>query len=143
MTFYESLEELATAYRRQRASSLRPFGISLRQYELIALTRRRLGLSLAAAAAELGCDRPTMTVIAGNCLSAGWLARKRSRGDRRSSILALTGSGEELLDRIEAARSSAEAAGGDPLDILDAEERAFLLRTVDRVARRSRDLWGR
>jgi DNA-binding MarR family transcriptional regulator len=143
MAYYESIEELASAFRRRQAALLRPFGISPRQHELVSLARRRLGLSLAAAAEELDCDRPTMTVIARNCEAAGWLARKRSRADGRSFILALTGGGEELLDRIEAARSSSEGNRGDPLDVLSADERGAFMRTVDRVARRARDIWGR
>ena len=136
-----AIERLAGAMRRRRASELRAFGISLRQYELISLARRRVGLTLAAAARELDCDRPTMTVIARNCVGLGVLDRKLSKRDGRQGILALTGAGEELLDRIEAARS-VDANGGEPLDVLPADERAAFLRAADRVARRAQDLWG-
>lgn len=143
MNDYRAIEELAAAVRRRQSSFLKAFGISLRQYELISLARRRGGLSPAAAAEELDCDRPTMTVIVRNCVSSGWLSRRASRQDARASVLALSGEGEELLDRIEAARALAEPAEEDPLDLLPGDERSAFLRTADRVARRARDLWGR
>jgi DNA-binding MarR family transcriptional regulator len=141
MNDYMAIEELAATIRRHRAIMLQGFGISLRQYELINLARRHGGLSLAAAAVELDCDRPTMTVIARNCVVGGWLDRKPSRLDGRSGVLALTGKGEEILDRIESFRASEE--GEDPLGVLPVDERAAFLRMADRVARRARDLWGR
>jgi DNA-binding MarR family transcriptional regulator len=140
---YQAIEEFAAAIRRHRASALRSFHISLRQYELISLARRRGALSLAAAAEELDCDRPTMTVIARNCVDSSWLARRSSRQDGRSSVLALTGAGEELLDRIEAFKAAEGGSLGDPLDILAADERSAFLHAADRLARRARDLWGR
>jgi DNA-binding MarR family transcriptional regulator len=142
MNGYDAIESLAIAFRRQQTAMLRPFGISLRQYELVSLARRRLGLSLAEAANLLDCDRPTMTLIVRRCVAFGWLSRKPSRKDGRSSLLALAGRGEELLDRIEAERAAWEARSGDPLDVLTVEERALFLRTADRVARRARDVWG-
>jgi DNA-binding MarR family transcriptional regulator len=142
MDGYSAIESLATAFRRQKAAMLRPYGISLRQHDLVSLVRRRLGLSLAEAAIHLDCDRPTMTLIVRRCVASGWLSRKASRKDGRSSLLALSGKGEELLDRIEADRAAWEARNGDPLDVLTVEERALFLRTADRVARRARDVWG-
>lgn len=142
MTDYKAIEDLASAVRRHKAAQLQGFEISLRQYELISLARRRGGLSLAAAADELLCDRPTMTVIARNCVASGWLERRASRRDRRSGILALSGKGEEILDRIEAARSERDSREEDLLDVLASEERAVFLRAADKLARRARDLWG-
>jgi DNA-binding MarR family transcriptional regulator len=143
MNDYSSVEELAAAVRRRNAAKLKPFGISLRQYELIGLARRRGGLTLADAAEKLDCDRPTMTVIARNCVAALWLERKESKVDGRSSILALTGKGEELLDCIESFRAGDDSYREDPLDVLAVDERTVFLRTADRLARRARDLWGR
>ena len=91
------------ARRRRSAEKIRAFGITLPQFLLVQLARRRGAISPSAAAAELSCDRPTATLVAQKCVSRGWLIRRRSATDRRSSRLELSGEGEELLDRIEAA----------------------------------------
>ena len=72
----------------------------------------------------------------------GWLQRKRSSTDRRSVSLRLTGEGEALLDSIEAAHILAPDILGDPLDILDSEERALFHRVLEKVHRRAQDLFA-
>jgi DNA-binding MarR family transcriptional regulator len=119
---------------------LAPFGITPQQYLLIRLARRRGASSPSMAASELGSDRPTMTLIARTCLEKGWLERKESAGDGRSYKLYLTGRGEELLDRIEASHALSPQGLGDPLDILDIEERTEFLRLLDKVGRRAADV---
>lgn len=122
---------------------LAEFSITLPQYELISLVRWRGGLAPSAAAVYLGWDRPSLTLVARTCLARAWIRQLRSGGDRRSHRLALTGPGEEILDRIEAQKPFGAEAFGDPFDVIGAEERAELARTIDRVARRATDLWGR
>jgi DNA-binding MarR family transcriptional regulator len=134
---------VGTAGRRVAGAALRPYGMSLSQYELTWLARRRGGINPTVAARELGWDKPTLTVVARACLERGWLKKKASRQDGRSASLLLTGAGEELLDRIEAAAPFAPEKLGDPLDVISAEERATLARLLDRVARRAADIWGR
>lgn len=133
---------IAAAKRRRAADVLRSFGMSLPQYSLITLARRRGPISPSAAAMELGYDRPTIAVVLRNCVHAGWLARSRSSSDRRSRRLELTGVGEEILDRIEAGRPFAASNFGDPLDILDGEERLAMVQNLERILRRASDIWG-
>ena len=128
--------------RRHFAEALRSYDITLLQFYLIQLARRRGAISPSAAATELACDRPTATVVAQKCVSRGWLVRKRSDADRRSSRLELSGEGEELLDRIEAARLFAPATLGDPLDALDTDERAAFRAALARVEARAKALFG-
>lgn len=131
------MESVASSWRRLAAKRVRPFEISLLQYRLILLARRKGSVSLSQAAGELGCDRPGMTLLSRKCVRAGWLRRRRSAADRRSHRLELTGEGEELLDSIEAAQASPPAQAADPLDVLDPAERealgGMLLRVRDRV----------
>ena len=127
-------------WRRCASRALAGFGISLNQLQLIQLARRRGAISFSLAAAELLWDKPTMTLVARKCAAKGWLAVKRSRVDRRSSSLSLTGQGEELLDKMEAARVLWPESLGDPLDVLDSEERSGLARALDKVERRARDI---
>jgi DNA-binding MarR family transcriptional regulator len=129
-----------TLWRRSASRALSPHGISFSQLQLIQLARRRGSVSLSTAAAELSWDRPTTTLVARKCLERCWLSLKRSRTDRRSFSIALSGQGEELLDRLEAARVLAAESMGDPLDVLDSEERAELRRALDKVRRRAADV---
>jgi len=143
LAILESLERISTAWRRKATERLKPFGITLAQYELIRNARIRGALALSDAAYDLDWDRPTLSVVAGKCLGSGWLKRRRVAGDRRSSLIVLSGPGEELLDRIEATRPFAPESLGDPFDVVGPEDRANLARLLDRVARRARDVWGR
>jgi DNA-binding MarR family transcriptional regulator len=143
LAILESLERVSAAWRRKAGERLRPFGITLAQYELIRNARIWGSLALSAAADDLDWDRPTLSVVAGKCLAAGWLERRRSAEDRRSSRIVLAGPGEELLDRIEAASLFGREALGDPFDVIGTDERATVARLLDKVARRAGDLWGR
>jgi DNA-binding MarR family transcriptional regulator len=131
------------ARRRRSAERIRAFGITLPQFLLVQLARRRGAISPSAAAAELSCDRPTATLVAQKCVSQGWLVRRRSDADRRSSRLELSGEGEELLDRIEAARLFSPASIGDPLDALGSEERAAFRVALEKVESRAMELFTR
>ncbi|HUW40660.1 MAG TPA: MarR family transcriptional regulator [Rectinemataceae bacterium] len=139
------------ARRRRLSQIIRPFDISLDQLHFIRLARRRGAIAPSEAARELFCDRPTATVIANNCVARGWLKRRRSVEDRRSTRFVLSGTGEELLDRIEAAGSSsdggsepgiaARGAVGDALDVLSEEERAAFDAFLARIHERAMELY--
>lgn len=129
------------AWRRKAAKALLAFGITFQQFQLVRLARRMGAVSLSTAARELGMDRPTLTLVTRKCVERGWLQRSSSVSDRRSSRLALSGEGEELLDRIEAARPFSPESMGDALDVLGSEERAELRRMLDRTLRRARDIY--
>jgi DNA-binding MarR family transcriptional regulator len=128
--------------RRLFSDRLRSFEITLPQLHLIQLARRRGPITPSAAASELDCDRPTASLIVQKCVAHGWLARRRSELDRRSSRLELSGEGEELLDRIEKAQILSSALLGDPLDVLESEERAAFGEALEKVEQRSRELLG-
>lgn len=130
------------ARRRRFSELLRAFEITVPQLHLIQLARRKGPISPSMAAAGLDCDRPTASLIAQKCVARGWLFRRRSELDRRSARLELTGEGEELLDRIEAARILSTASIGDPLDVLGSEERSILIASLEKVESRARGIWG-
>ncbi|MDP3177346.1 MAG: MarR family winged helix-turn-helix transcriptional regulator [Spirochaetaceae bacterium] len=136
-----TMGRIVLSRRRFQTEALRPFGITFMQFHLIALARRRGALRPSDAAAELSCDRPTASVIAENCVAQGWLVRRRSASDRRSRRLLLTGEGEELLDRIEAAQVLSPR-DGDPLDALDEAEKEAFLVSLELVMRRAEGLFG-
>jgi len=128
-------------WRKRAEAALEGFGITLSQFHLIQLARQRGAIRPSDAAAELASDRPTMTLVARKCVTQGWLSQQRVARDRRSYRLSLTGLGEELLDTIEAAHALSPQSLGDPFDVLDSEERAQFLRTLDKVQRRARDIF--
>jgi len=137
----ELMGEIFIARQRRATQRLRLFGITLPQLRLIQLARRRGAISPSAAAAELFCDRPTATLIAQKCVSQGWLVRRRFDADRRSARLALSGEGEELLDRIEKSKMLSSAILGDPLDVLGTEERLAFREALAKIEKRSRELF--
>ena len=128
------MDALLRARRRAEAASARGCGMTRAEYWLVGLARRRGHVSLSEAAAELGWDRPSCTLVSRRCVKAGWLRRERSESDRRSSLLSLTGEGEELLDRVEARRLSTSERPYDPLAVLDEEERLLLRRLLEKAA---------
>lgn len=132
---------IQSLWRKRASAALEEFGITVPQFFLIQLARRRGAIRPSEAAEELASDRPTLTLVARKCVARGWLIRRGVKLDRRSHLLRLTGQGEELLDRIEAAQVLSPEALGDPLDVLDSEERAQFLRALDKVQRRARDLF--
>jgi DNA-binding MarR family transcriptional regulator len=141
MDAIELMGSVYLARRRRSAERLRAFGITVPQFDLIRLARRRGAISPSAAAAELSYDRPTATLIAQKCVARGWLFRKRSDVDRRSNRLILSGEGEELLDKIEAARLLSLDLLGDPLDMLDPEERRAFCVSLAKIEERARELF--
>ncbi|HOX18352.1 MAG TPA: MarR family transcriptional regulator [Spirochaetales bacterium] len=143
LAILESMERVSAAWRRKATEALKPFGITLAQYELIRHARVFGAMAPSAMADALDWDRPTLTVVARPCLATGWLRKRHSARDRRSFRLELAGPGEELLDRIEAARPFAPERIGDPFDVIGADERAQIGRLLDRAARRARDVWAR
>jgi len=128
------MDALLRAKRRAEAAYARGCGMTRAEFWLVGLARRRGRVSLSEAAAELGWDRPSCTLVARRCVQSGWLLRTRSESDRRSSLLALTGEGEELLDRIEARRLSGANPAADPLAALGEAERLELRRLLEKAA---------
>jgi len=142
MDEYLSMSVAFSLWRRRVGQELQAYGITFHQYMLVRLVWNKRGLSLSSAAWELGMDRPSMSLVARSCVAAGWLRRDTPISDKRSSRLALTGRGEELLDRIDAEGRILPGAIPDALDILDSAGKADLRRLLDRVARRARDIYS-
>jgi DNA-binding MarR family transcriptional regulator len=134
--------DIFTNRRRRMAHRLRSFGITLSQFYLIQLARKKGAISPSAAAEGLSCDRPTATLVAQKCVAGGWLNRKRSKRDRRSALLTLSGQGEELLDRIESAQILLSTSLGDPLDVLAPEEAEAFRSSLAKVLARSAQLYS-
>jgi DNA-binding MarR family transcriptional regulator len=85
-------------------------GITARQATLLWLIKRSPGLSLAELAAEEDISPPALSGHVDRLEAAGLVERARSETDRRRVGLRLTDTGEQLLRRVRARRTTWLAA---------------------------------
>jgi len=102
------------------------------QIELVRLVRRRPGLSVAEAAAELGLAPNTVSTLVGQLAEADVLTRLIDPQDRRVARLTLTTHARERVERWRDQRASATAGA---IADLDSSQRAELERAVPIIAR--------
>jgi len=74
------------------------------QSELLWLVGRRPGISVSAAAAELGLVSNTASTLVSKLVARGFLARTADESDRRVCQLWLAGTAQQLVDTSRAAR---------------------------------------
>ncbi|BBY85443.1 MarR family winged helix-turn-helix transcriptional regulator [Mycolicibacterium tokaiense] len=106
-------------FRRQvRRSAGRSFaaGLTESQAELLRLVGRRPGISVSAAAAELGLAANTASTLVSRLVADELLVRTPDRADRRVGRLHLTEPAQRLADVSRAARRAAMAEVIDQLD---------------------------
>jgi DNA-binding MarR family transcriptional regulator len=108
--------------RTLRRSGPRGFdlsGVTESQAELLRLVGRQPGISVSAAAAELGLAPNTASTLVSKLSADGLLVRTPDPEDRRVGRLALTAPAQRLADASRAARRAALA---EVLDGLDADD---------------------
>jgi DNA-binding MarR family transcriptional regulator len=135
----ELAEELFDAVGQPRRQGRRlgggpwPAGmLSGAQIEVVRLVRRRPGLSVAEAAAQLALAPNTVSTLVGQLADAHVLARVADPQDRRIARLVLTA---PARDRVERWRDQRAAAAAGAVAELDPAERAALERAVPIIAR--------
>ena len=89
------------------------------QSELLWLVGRKPGISVSAAAAELGLVPNTASTLVSKLVSRGLLTRSVGANDRRVGELALAGPTQQIVDASRAAR---RALLSDVLDELDDDQ---------------------
>lgn len=102
------------------------------QVEVVRLVRRRPGLSVAEAAAELALAPNTVSTLVGQLAEAQVLTRVTDPQDRRVARLALTAPAKERVERWRDQRAAATAGA---IADLDPSERAALERAVPIISR--------
>ncbi len=119
-------------FRRQlRRSAGRGFDsarLSEAQAELLWLVGRQPGISVSAAAAELGLVPNTASTLVSKLVANGLLVRTVGETDRRVGLLRLAGPTQQLVDASRAARRSLLS---DVLDELDDEQLDSLARGLE------------
>lgn len=132
-------------FRRQlRRTAGRAFDssrLSESQSELLWLVGRRPGISVSAAAAELGLVPNTASTLVTKLVSGGLLRRRAGDADRRVCQLQLTEPAQQIVD---ASRTARRALLAEVLDELDSDEIESLtkglevLDTMTRILRERR-----
>jgi DNA-binding MarR family transcriptional regulator len=98
------------------------------QSELLWLVGRRPGISVSAAAAELGLVPNTASTLVSKLVSGGLLIRRIGTTDRRVGELALAEPTQQIVDASRAAR---RALLSDVLDELDDDQIASLAKGLE------------
>ena len=94
---------------REYDRALKPAGLKLTQYSVLANLMLRGGMSITALAERLAMDRTTMTRNLRPLERAGWVV-VQDGPDRRSRSVAITGAGRDVYDRALPLWQSAERA---------------------------------
>jgi DNA-binding MarR family transcriptional regulator len=105
------------------------------QSELLWLVGRRPGISVSAAAAELGLVANTASTLVSKLVSGGFLARSVSPADRRVGELALAEPTQQIVDASRAARRALLSEVIDELDDNQIESLAKGLEVLDTMTR--------
>ena len=125
--------------RTVRRSGPRGFdlsGITESQAELLRLVGRQPGISVSAAAAELGLAPNTASTLVSKLSADGLLVRTPDPEDRRVGRLALTAPAQRLADASRAARRAALAQVLDGLDADDARALAAGLQVLSDITKK-------
>jgi DNA-binding MarR family transcriptional regulator len=105
------------------------------QSELLWLVGRRPGISVSAAAAELGLVANTASTLVSKLVSDGFLARSVGASDRRVGELALAEPAQQVVDASRAARRAVLSEVIGELDDNQIESLAKGLEVLDTMTR--------
>lgn len=126
--------------RRAQIETFQHFAVSLGAegmrpgwFGLLVIVANNPGLSQTQLARTLGVDGSTMVAMIDRMEKSGWVARARSKTDRRSHELHLTDEGAALLERITPRVRDHDAAITATLTPAEADELLRLLRKVTGV----------
>ncbi len=117
----------------RRAAGASFVGLTESQAELLRLVARQPGISVSAAAAELGLAANTASTLVSKLSSEGLLTRTPDPDDRRVGRLELTAPAQKLADASRAARRAALAEALDELDEDDTRALAEGLRVLAKL----------
>jgi DNA-binding MarR family transcriptional regulator len=134
------LEAIGLLRRHARRRVDRPWSVqevSGAQAELVRLVRRRPGISVAAAAGELGVAANTVSTLVGSLVSAGLVRRCPDPADRRVVRLQLT---DTARRRVEQWRDARIAVVTDALSGIDAADRAAIRQAIPALNRLANQL---
>jgi DNA-binding MarR family transcriptional regulator len=112
-----------------------PGGLTESQAELLRLVGRQPGISVSAAANELGLAANTASTLVSKLSAGGLLNREADPADRRVGRLRLTESAQRVADASRTARRAALADVLDDLDDLEIDQLAAGLNVLTKMTR--------
>lgn len=125
--------------RRSAGRAFDPARLSESQSELLWLVGRRPGISVSAAAAELGLVPNTASTLVTKLVSGGFLLRAAADTDRRVCQLRLTESAQQIADESRAARRALLSEVVDELDDDQIEALTRGLEVLDMMTQKLRE----
>lgn len=85
---------------RQIATALKPYGLRVAEWRVLATLRSRRGAPMSELAEHTTIDRTTLSRTVDRMVRSGWLARLADANDMRVTRLALSAKGEKLFAAI-------------------------------------------
>ena len=104
-----SLRRAQLSTYREYDSFMARFDIRPSQFAVLALIRSNPGSSQSAVSTALGIQKANFVDVIDRLESRGLTERRKLRGDRRSSALYVTRSGEVFCEKLQAAHAKLEA----------------------------------
>jgi DNA-binding MarR family transcriptional regulator len=104
-----SLRRAQLSTYREYDSFMARFDIRPSQFAVLTLIRSNPGSSQSAISTALGIQKANFVAVIDRLESKGLIERRKLGGDRRSSALYLTRSGEVFCERVQAAHAKLEA----------------------------------
>jgi DNA-binding MarR family transcriptional regulator len=121
---------VARSLRRRGAEAMAPWGLAPHQVRALRVVSHHEGIRPGELAIHLRVAPRSVTDVVDALEERGLLERRRDPGDRRATVLALTASGQQLVDDTGAARrADAEAYFAR----LSERDRATLRRILTRL----------
>lgn len=97
----QAIRLLSLRHRARTAALLAPLGLHTGQ-EALLLELARTGPMIQAQLSDaLGCEPPSVTLMTRKLEASGYIRRAPAPGDKRASIVELTGSGRALVEKIK------------------------------------------
>ena len=131
---FEALSRIFLNVKRARQGSIRPHGVTLKQFHVLGELDRVGDLNPSRIADLIYADRPTAAVVIRNMERKGWIERRVDPEDARRFIVSLSAQGRSKLDTVRRSRVFADLPLRKVFGCLSTQERAQLRELLNRVS---------
>lgn len=95
---------------REFHARLKPYGLSVLEWRVLASLADTDGLSVGELADAVLYKQPTVTKLIDRMAAQGWVERRARTGDRRRVVIAMTARGQQVIQELLAQAKAHEAA---------------------------------